>query len=190
MPRVRVSVVMQREAFADVIDEALPLLQRHWREVSHYIDIPLDIDRLGYTRLDAAGLLRIYTVRAGLGGKLIGYAAYVVGKNGHYQGSGLQAKQDVIYVEPDVRGAFVGSKLVKFADEMLRAEGVQVVYQHVKLAHRALGRILERAGYEKIEMIYGRRLDQARPTSSSSGRERDGGEDANNARAADRCELH
>lgn len=175
--------MLQRERFAAVIDEALPLLQRHWQEVTHYSDIPLDIDRPGYERIDQAGLLRIYTARDD--GKLVGYAAYVVGKNSHYRAS-LQARQDVIYVASNLRGAWIGSKLVKYADAMLAHEGVQVVYQHVKLAHPALGRILERAGYEPIETIYGRRLDTN--TQRASVVPAVGGEDAN-ARAADHAEV-
>jgi phage terminase large subunit len=176
--RVRVSAVLQRESFADVIDEALPLLHRHWREVSHYPDIPLEVNRAGYAALCASNLLRIYTAREN--GKLVGYAVYVVGKNAHYHGSPNQAKQDVFYVDSNRRGVMLGIRLVRFADEMMRAEGVQVVYQHVKLAHPALGRILERAGYEPIETIYGRRLDKNSPQRAAA----IGGEDAN-ARAAD-----
>lgn len=151
------AIVLAREHFLGVIDEAMPMIRRHWHEVAHYKDIPLQVDHAGYARCDALGMLRVYTAREN--GKLVGYAAYVVSKNSHYAGSPQQAKQDVIYVEPTRRGAFVGLRLVRFADEKMHAEGIQVVYHHVKLEHPALASVLRRAGYEPIETIWGKRLD-------------------------------
>jgi GNAT superfamily N-acetyltransferase len=170
----------QQERFVDWIEEALPLLRRHWHELAHYSDIPLDIDRKGYTALCAAGLMRIYTAR--LADKLVGYAVFIVGKNGHYHGSGPMAKQDVLYVDPAHRRGSLGIRLVRYADEMLRFDGVNVVYHHVKLAHPALGRVLEHLGYEPIETLYGRRLDTHTGTGALA--RLSGGEDANKAHAA------
>lgn len=153
-------LTLQREAFADVIAEARPLLVEHWLEIAHYQDIPLAVNEPGYSRIDAAGLLRIYTARRGK--VLVGYACFLVDSNSHYMTS-KQAKQDVLYVERSSRGAFVGIRLLKFADAALKAEGVQVVYHHVKLSHPALGVLLKHQGYEPIETIYGRRLDIVKP---------------------------
>lgn len=151
---------MQRESFADVIAEARPLLCEHYLEIEHYQDIPLAVNEPGYQRIDAAGFLRIYTARRA--GILVGYACFLVDYNSHYATS-KQAKQDVVYVEQSSRGAFVGIRLLKFADAALKAEGVQVVYHHVKLSHPALGALLKHQGYEPIEVTYGRRLDINNP---------------------------
>lgn len=161
------ALTLQQETFADVIDEARPLLVEHWQEVAHYQDIPLAVNEPGYQRIDAAGLLRIYTARRC--GVLIGYAAFLVDFNSHYSGS-KQAKQDVLYVEQSSRGAFVGIRLLKFSDAALAAEGVQVVYHHVKLSHPALGVLLKHQGYEPIETIYGRRLDIVKPKGERAAR--------------------
>ena len=67
--------------------------------------------------------------------------------------------QDILFLLPEFRGSTVGFRLVKFCDEQLRAEGVQVVYQHVKNAHPMLGAVLSRVGYEPVETIYAKRLD-------------------------------
>lgn len=153
-------LTLQRETFAEVINDARPLLCEHWLEIAHYQDIPLAVNEDNYRRIDAAGLLRIYTARRG--GILVGYACFLVDMNSHYMTS-KQAKQDVVYVEQSSRGAFVGIRLLKFADAALKAEGVQVVYHHVKLSHPALGALLKHQGYEPIETIYGRRLDIEKP---------------------------
>jgi hypothetical protein len=154
----------QREAFADFFDAALPLLPEHKREIAHFQDIELKVDVDRYLVAEAAGVLRVYTVRVqdeveGL--KLVGYAAFFVARNPHYADS-LQAVQDVIYVDTRHRRGRLGLGLIAFAESELRAEGVQVVRQHVKLAHPKLGWILQhKFGYEPEETIYVKRLDEA-----------------------------
>lgn len=174
--RVRVA----RETFADFIGDAASLIRRHWHEIAHYKDIPLDVDREGYQRCEDAGILRVFMARDEETGEVVGYLLYMVGMNLHYRTS-RQARQDVFYVDPARRGVFLGLRLLRFADEALKAEGVQVACQHVKLEHPALATILRRAGYEPIEAMWAKRLDL--PT-LARGRTL-GGEDANNARAAE-----
>ena len=146
-------VVMQRERFVDVIAEMMPLLEKHWREIAHFQDIPLEVDRVAYEQLCNMGMLRIYTMRKHTA--LIGYAVYFVRSNPHYKSS-IQASQDVIFVDPEHRG--VGRKLIQFADEQLQIEGVQAVYHHVKAAHN-FGPLLESMGYSLVDLIYTKRLD-------------------------------
>jgi len=153
-------ITFQKEAFNAVIDEAMPMLLSHWREIASYQDIPLAVDRDGYQALDDAGKLLIFTAR--LDGVLIAYAAFIVGLNAHYSTSGLQAKQDVIYLSPDHRGGRIGLTFIKNCDAALADAGVQVVYQHEKVAHPALGRVLEHLGYENVERIWAKRLDQGK----------------------------
>lgn len=152
----------QREPFINFACEAMPLLEKHKTEIAHWQDIALEVDIDRYREAEASGALRIYTVRLNRGAAdpytLIGYAVFFIGFNMHYKSS-LQAKQDVLYVDPEQRQGRVGIELVKFAERELRREGVQVVYHHVKCAHPALGVILAREGYEHIEHIYAKRLD-------------------------------
>lgn len=154
-------VKFQRETFDQVYAEALPLLVKHKDEIAHFPDIPLDVDVARYRRMDGAGLLRIYTAR--LHGDfsnltaLIGYAVFIVDRNPHYQSS-LQAVQDVLFVDPEHRNSLVGVELIRFTERELRWEGIEAIYQHVKLAHPALGAILGRIGYAPIETIFVKRL--------------------------------
>lgn len=153
------NVAFAREPLRDRLwDEALPLLVAHWREIAHYQDIPLDPDQAIYQSAADAGILRCYTVRrdASDRGELMGYAIFFVRPNPHYCSS-LQAVQDVLYISPSARGT-TGYRFIRWCDEQLRAEGVQAVYHHVKAAHN-FGRMLERLGYECVDLIYARRLD-------------------------------
>lgn len=168
-------------------DEAMPLIQKHWHEVAFYEDIPLNPDWPLYESANAAGHVVVFTARTELctvrsgpmptaqrqdlncGVKpvigtytqecfLVGYALYFVKHAPHYAGS-LQASQDVIYLHPSVRGK-TGKRFIEYADAQLALLGVQLVFQHAKVDHPALGRVLERIGYEKQDVVYSRRLDR------------------------------
>lgn len=142
------------EVFQNTREEIQPLIEKHWREVAHYQDIPLSVDWEGYKRVEDAGALRFYTVRTDED-ELIGYCVYFVKHNLHYQES-LQASQDIIFIAKEHRGQ--GAKFIQWCDEQLKADGVQAVYQHVKSAHN-FGPMLERIGYQLVDLIYAKRLD-------------------------------
>lgn len=145
----------KREKADDVFEEIKPLIKIHWREIAHYQDIDLDPDWDFYSKAEAANCLRVFTARKE--GKLIGYALYFLKSNAHYKGS-LQASQDILFVHPEHRGK-LGMKLIKWCDAQLQAEGVQVVYHHVKTAHN-FGPLLERMGYQAVDIIFAKRLDK------------------------------
>jgi len=177
-------IVFAREQLTETVwDEALPLLEAHWREVAHYSDITLSPDRSLYEASERAGVLRFYSARdwrdertisddewpwhfsgAEQAAKLracaplVGYALFFVRPNPHYSGS-IQAAQDVLYLDPRVRG-ITGYRFVAWCDEQLRIEGVQAVYHHQKRAHPQLGRVLDKLGYEPVDVIWARRLDR------------------------------
>lgn len=146
-------ITIQREAIADILPELKPLLTEHWREIAAYQDIELAPNYEFYSTCTA---LRCFTAREE--GTLIGYAIFGVARNKHYMDS-LQAVQDILFVHPDHRGS-AGARLVKFADAQLRQEEVQVVYHHVKMQHPMLGLLLNRMGYETVEVIMAKRLDK------------------------------
>ncbi len=131
-----------------------PLLEKHYKEIAHYSDIELDPDYDAYVKMESMGAVRVFTARDDAG-ILVGYAIFFVRYNIHYKKS-LQAHQDILFVDPARRG--IGAKLIQWSDEQLRAEGVQAVYHHVKSAHN-FGPLLERIGYQLVDLIYARRLD-------------------------------
>lgn len=152
-------MIFSNEPFSEqLLAEMLPLLEAHWHEVAHYPDIPLEVDTAAYLAAQANGALRLYTVRENDAAELLrGYAVFFVRGNVHYASS-IQASQDVIYVSPAARGS-TGARLIRFAEQELRDDGVQAVYHHVKTAHN-WGKLLERMGYEAVDVIYAKRLDR------------------------------
>lgn len=150
----------QRETLTlSLFEEMKPLLEKHFKEIAHYQDIPLDPAIEQYIGMEKAGALRVYTAREFVNGQemLVGYCIFFVRHNLHYRSS-LQAAQDIIFIHPAFRHAGFGAKFISFCDDELRKEGVQVVYHHVKQAHN-FGPLLERIGYQLVDLIYGRRLD-------------------------------
>jgi GNAT superfamily N-acetyltransferase len=67
-------------------------------------------------------------------------------------------RQDVLFLHPDYRRGMAGVTLIRVAETRLRAEGVQVIYHHVKRTNR-VGELLERLGYEHVD-VYAKRLDK------------------------------
>lgn len=148
--------IIQQESAETWREEGLRLFEQHRQEISHYQDIPLDIDLASYLKAEEIGALRCYTAR--VDGQLVGYCVLFVRHNVRYRSS-LQAVQDVLYLDPRYRGRSLGVRLILFAERALQAEGVQVIYQHVK-ASRSEGRLFEALGYECIDHVYGKRLDR------------------------------
>jgi GNAT superfamily N-acetyltransferase len=121
----------------------MPLLEKHWREIAHYQDVPLEPDVERYNAMDEAGLLRCFTVRDG--GRLVGYSIFFVTPNIHYKSLTL-ANNDVLFLHPDYRRGRVGWNFIDFLRDRLVGEGLRCIYYHVKAAHPALGRLLKGQG--------------------------------------------
>ena len=148
--------VYQQEIFADVLPEAMPLLEAHWQELNNTPGVPLDINLDVYAQAHSAGSLRVFTARKSSNATLIGYSAVFVHRGLH--NSQQQATQDVFYVVPEQRGGMVGTRLIKFAEDELRREGVQLAYTHSNVKNSLLGRLLMLLGYEPVSITYQRRL--------------------------------
>lgn len=146
----------QREKAQDVFKEMAPLLRRHYGEIAHYKDIPLDPDFDTYFKMEDAGILRVYTARDEVN-RLVGYAVYFIKTNLHYRSS-LQAIQDVLFISADVRGMF-GAKFIIWTENQLKKENVQVVFQHIKITTSKTVDLFKRMGYVPIDLILGKRLD-------------------------------
>lgn len=145
--------LFQRESAAQISEEIVPLLKLHYDEIAHFKDIPLDPDYDQYQTIENAGALRVFTARDAEK-TLIGYSVFFVRRNIHYKSS-LQASQDIIFIHPKKRG--FGKAFIQWCDEQLKAEGVEVAYQHVKSKHN-FGPLLETLGYELMDLIYARRF--------------------------------
>jgi hypothetical protein len=138
----------------ELYEEMKPLLLKHYEEVAHFKDIPLDPDVNFYVNLEDHGFLVTFVARDE--DVLIGYCVFIVKHNPHYKGS-LQGVEDVIYIDPQRRG--FGRKFIIWCDEELKKLGVDVSYHHVKMKPELdFSPLLKKLGYEYIDGIYGRRL--------------------------------
>lgn len=146
---------LQQESIADLWPEVMPLLREHFDEISANKDIPLNPKVDLYNQMEEAGAFVVFTARED-DGALLGYAAYFVSYNMHYQDS-FQAVQDVLFLTKPARKGMAGIRLIKYADEQLADLGCELVYHHVKVFHD-FGLILERIGYNQVEKIYSKRL--------------------------------
>jgi GNAT superfamily N-acetyltransferase len=144
-------ITFHDERFEDVIDEAMPLLRRHWEEIALNKDtVPLDPDIERYKQISSIGMLHITTARDG--GDLIGYAAYFIMPNLHYR-SVIVGETDIFWLAPEYRKGMVGARLLKTAETHLINKGVNTVVSKVKISHD-VGALFERLGYTAIERIY------------------------------------
>ena len=147
--------VFRIEKYADVIEEARPLIELHYDELASYKDIPLRLRHKMYLIAEIVGEFVLYTVRDG--GKLIGYASFFVREPMHYEGSSW-AFADVIWIHPDHRKSGLGRQLVRFYEVELERKGVSVVSVAEKIAHPALGLLLKAEEYTPREVHHQKRL--------------------------------
>lgn len=147
-------ITFNRERVDSLWDEIQPLLRMHALEVAHFKDIPLNPDKDLYHAMEKIGCARVYTARR-RDARLLGYSIFFVRRSMHY--ASVQAQNDIIFIDKQERG--FGARFIKWCDDQLRAEGVQVVRHHIKAAHN-WGAVVERQGYELEDLIYVKRLDR------------------------------
>ena len=148
-------ITFQKEIIYDVKDEAAPLLDMHYQELTMHKDsISLDPIWERYAALEKSGLLEIFTARDE--GKLIGYSAFFVQSHIHYAET-LVAANDVLFLHKDYRKGTSGIKLIKFSESQLKARRVNKITWHVKFS-RDFRPILHRLGYVDEEIVVGKIL--------------------------------
>lgn len=103
---------------ADIIEEMMPLLEEHNKEVGLYPDkIELDPMKDLYKQLSETNMLVVFTMRDD--GKLIGYSVFRVANHMHYQNT-LCADNDVIYIQPKYRHKGYALEFIKFCENLLK----------------------------------------------------------------------
>jgi len=144
----------------ELVREMRPLWEEHHDEIPQ-LDMPLDPDLETYDLMQKSGTLRIFTAR--LGGAadawdsmLVGYQIFFVMNHPHRRYS-LEATQDILYLEPEVRKGIVGVKFIRWCDEQLKAEGVKTIFHQIS-AKNDFGKIFTRMGYELMDLTYARRV--------------------------------
>lgn len=147
-------VTFHRERFAQTVNECLPLFDLHWSEIHPYKDMDYDPALDKYIQLEEAGAVKMFSCR--LGSELVGYAIFIVQPSLHQRNS-IQAVQDVLFIHKEQRG--IGGSFVKWCDEQLKNDGVQIVYHYSRASHD-WGKALDRIGYKLLDQVWAKRLDQ------------------------------
>lgn len=136
-----------------LLAECRPMLLAGFKEFEHLADeLPADPDEEAYERLEAAGILRVYTARAD--GEIVGYAAFLVARSLRRRYMTI-ATQDLIHAKPEHR-RYVTVALLRHAERELAAEGVQMLYHPCPIG--PLGRLLELMGYSSTAQTLVKRL--------------------------------
>lgn len=163
-PKKPPDVVYGWETIGDALADGLEdLIALHYDEISSPGEPPLNLNWPRYLMFERLGSYRAVSARRA--GKLIGYRSFIVDKPLHYQ-SLTWAVNDALYVDPDYRKSRVGPRLIQVSDAMLKAEGVAIVLQADRKAHKlatakpraTLGDLLRRLGYAPMETVYAKRL--------------------------------
>jgi GNAT superfamily N-acetyltransferase len=140
-------VVEDPATFIEELKEVIPL---HYDELCVTKDFPLLPDYEAYGRLYMAGLLTCVTARDASG--LIGYAIFIVQPHLHYR-SCKTAFEDIYFLRKEHRLGRTGIRLFQFAEEALRADGVNRIIMHTKI-HMDNSRLFEYLGYKHTDKLY------------------------------------
>jgi hypothetical protein len=135
---------------ATFIEELKGILPDHYDELCVTKDFSLAPDYEGYGRLYNAGMLRCITARSEEG--LVGYVIFVVQPHLHHR-TCRTAFEDIYFLKKEYRLGRTGIRLFQFAEEALRADGVNRIIMQTKV-HLDNSRLFEYLGYKYTDKLY------------------------------------
>lgn len=135
---------------ATFIEELKEIIPAHYDELCVTKDFPLAPDYEAYGRMYNAGMLKCITARDDEG--LIGYAIFIVQPHLHYK-TCKTAFEDIYFLRKEHRLGRTGIRLFQFAEEALRADGVDRIIMHTKI-HLDNSRLFEYLGYKHTDKLY------------------------------------
>lgn len=145
-------IIFSSESLMYCLPEAFVLWQKHWEETEALYrkhEMRPNIDQ--FYKLEAGGLSRYFTARDD--GKLVGHLYYIVHVGRHT--SKPEATEDFFYILPEYRKGFNALKLIRFAVQSLKDEGVEAIGMSSKLTSgRDIDPLLKRAGFRHVANFY------------------------------------
>jgi GNAT superfamily N-acetyltransferase len=139
---------IQREKFADIMDELPWLFARQYGEVILDKDgLQDDVDYNRYVKLEELGILHCLTVRCN--GVLVGYFFNMIIYHLHHKGI-KTCSSDMIYILPGHRKGGVGLWLLRMGISEMKKLGVQKMYIGAKIGTR-FGKLLKKLDFCAIE---------------------------------------
>ena len=141
----------QQEFLVTARPDAQKLLEDHWEEIAlNKGKIALNPDWDAYEALEFSGKLKIFTAR--VNDRMVGYFVVLVGPNLHYRDH-IFAVNDILYLDKNYRRGRTGIKLIKFAEQCLKEDGVSVLNINTK-THKPFDSLMEYLGFNLIERVY------------------------------------
>ena len=148
------------ERFSWLRHSGAELFERHYREASADLTVPLDPNWPLYDAMEQQNLEACVVIRKD--GALIGYAVFLMTPHLHYDH--VVAEADVFFIDPAHRSGWLGVKLFQLTEDLLREKGVSEICSRVKLhvkpgrGGRDLGMLFEFLGYRPVETNYRKRI--------------------------------
>lgn len=142
------------ETWDNFYSDVKELFQKHHEEVDVY-GIPLDINEQQYKEMNDVDCLLIHTIRDE-SNKLLGYSMSIVCYHMHHKTS-LQARQDVIYINEELRGKGYLKEFLSYIESELKEFGVSYFLIAVP-SHMSWGNSLLKRDYKEVENIYAKEL--------------------------------
>jgi len=145
-------MIKYQQEFLDTCEkDCQELIRLHWEEIAVNKDkIKLNPDWDAYHTLENSDKLRIFTAR--VKEELVGYFVVITGSNLHYKDH-VFAVNDILYLKKEYRKGRTGIKLIKFAEEYLRDDGVSVLNINTKV-HKPFDVLMKHMGFGLIERVY------------------------------------
>lgn len=138
----------------DLIQELETIVRNNWDETGDGFGIDLDVDWDAYLLLAETGDLRFFVCRDD--GVIVGYSVFVITRYPRSKHVPY-AMQDTIYVLPKYRVGGLGIRLVRFIEDELRKDGVQLITQAAR-SGTAFDKVLRHNGYELTHHNFLKRL--------------------------------
>jgi GNAT superfamily N-acetyltransferase len=143
------------EGVMQMAEDIASLITMHHKEVEDQ-RLTLLPDYNTYMAIEQQGLFHGFAAREGH--RLVGYATFVTTPDLHHRSNKI-AVCDMIYVLPSHRGSFLGGKLLKFAERVLKDRGTNMMIVDTKTNHDFKS-ILTRIGYEATEIRYTKHIGE------------------------------
>ncbi len=146
-------MVFQRETLFDVVEEAQPLLDRHYEELTmHKEVVKLNPQWDKYAALEQMGAFVVFTCRDE--GVLVGYSAFFLNTHYHYADL-MVAQNDLFYLDDVHRKGLAALRFIRFAESQLKDLGANKIIYHAKHSNN-FAPILNRLGYAAEETMCGK----------------------------------
>jgi GNAT superfamily N-acetyltransferase len=142
----------QVEPWSRLWSDGQELFQLHYNELALHKDVmPMGLDNNFYSDLEHRRYLLVVTARRD--SRLIGYfVGIVIAHHPHNKDAGKVSTVDMFYIAPDERRGGAGAKLLIFAEDALKKNGVVKATLTTKVKFES-GALLDALGWEKTDIV-------------------------------------